>query len=343
MQPEINQSQNIPINNESSVENDETNQQEEQFNKTEPFISSEKNEDKPTYKSSEKETGIAILNRFRMLNPKIKKAILITIAILLLLIISGISSCMNSDDSDIPTSTDYSYQQDDVSDEPILLTSRKIYYSDGYFIQANETVHGFFYLNIFSASKISMDEKNFTVEDMNGMVIDKMDVSIGDDEKVEDMDEDDVDFWEKEVGDKFDGIEYHRSYTFTINDKLVESDSGEPNLLVMFTPTESDEIVAKWTLTVRKLSDSQSNNTLSVEVVEMVHESAAYLFPYPESVNWPVVTFDYQQQMDDGWYEGGTVKYKNAYGNKVKSEYKLKGNYDGTLEWIEVDGERLSY
>jgi hypothetical protein len=83
----------------------------------------------------------------------------------------------------------------------------------------------------------------------------------------------------------------------------------------------------------------QDADSLALQTTrESAMAQANSLFPYPATVNWTDIFFDYQQKMDDGYYEGGTVKYTNGYGNKVKSAYKIKWDFNGNLVWLELDG-----
>jgi hypothetical protein len=145
-----------------------------------------------------------------------------------------------------------------------------------------------------------------------------------------------------------EGYEWVYNLDFSL-DYDYEKASTEPfDLTVVFTPKGSDKPSAKWTLNItldpekRKEEAEQAKRDSQGIMLEESRPSAmaqaASLFPYPETVNWTDIFFDYQQAMDDGCYEGGTVKYKNDYGNTVKSAYKIKWDYDGNLNWLELDG-----
>lgn len=62
--------------------------------------------------------------------------------------------------------------------------------------------------------------------------------------------------------------------------------------------------------------------------------------PYPSSVKFPLL--DYKvERASGGFYQYGYLKYKNAYGNQIKSLYRMWYNIDGTLTKAELDNRTL--
>lgn len=78
----------------------------------------------------------------------------------------------------------------------------------------------------------------------------------------------------------------------------------------------------------------------SREAGEKARKSYANLLPYPETVKFPFMFYDVKN-IGTGYYETGTIKYKNFIGNEVKSKYRMWYNADGTLTAAELDGKKL--
>lgn len=105
---------------------------------------------------------------------------------------------------------------------------------------------------------------------------------------------------------------------------------------------------AKWVIPEAKEAEAkkaeakkaeEEKTKKSREAGEKARKSYANLLPYPETVKFPFL-FDFKN-IGTGYYEGGTIKYKNFIGNEVKSEYRMWYNEDGTLTAAELDGKKL--
>ncbi len=97
--------------------------------------------------------------------------------------------------------------------------------------------------------------------------------------------------------------------------------------------------IAKWVITentkTQKERDEESKNASS-----SAQESFKSLMPYPSEVKFPLLNYSVER-VAGGFYQYGTLKYKNAYGNKVKGTYRMWYNKDGTLTKAELDGKTL--
>lgn len=100
--------------------------------------------------------------------------------------------------------------------------------------------------------------------------------------------------------------------------------------------TEQD---AKWLVSAKKETEEEKS-AKSREAMIKARESYAQLLPYPATVSFPFFSYDVQN-IGEGYYETGNLKYKNSMGNEVKSEYRMWYNADGTLTAAELDGKKL--
>lgn len=96
---------------------------------------------------------------------------------------------------------------------------------------------------------------------------------------------------------------------------------------------------AKWLVSAKKETEEEKS-AKSREAMIKARESYAQLLPYPATVSFPFVFYDVQN-IGEGYYETGNLKYKNSMGNEVKSEYRMWYNADGTLTAAELDGKKL--
>jgi len=92
---------------------------------------------------------------------------------------------------------------------------------------------------------------------------------------------------------------------------------------------------------IKKHDAEMKELTQSVEARE---KARAFLtntiFLYPDSVQWPGLMYS-QLKQGKGYYEEGTVKYKNQLGNTVKSQYKIWYKASGTVTAAEIDGKPM--
>lgn len=72
---------------------------------------------------------------------------------------------------------------------------------------------------------------------------------------------------------------------------------------------------------------------------EKARESYANLLPYPKTVKFPFL-FDFKN-IGTGYYEGGTIKYKNFIGNEVESDYRMWYDEDGNLTAAELGNTKI--
>lgn len=96
---------------------------------------------------------------------------------------------------------------------------------------------------------------------------------------------------------------------------------------------------AKWIIKkdtrTQEEKDEESKNASN-----KAQEAFKNLVPYPTEVKFPFLDYAVERA-EGGFYQHGYLKYKNAYGNKVKAEYRMWYSNDGTLNKAELDGRTL--
>lgn len=96
---------------------------------------------------------------------------------------------------------------------------------------------------------------------------------------------------------------------------------------------------AKWIIKkdtrTQKEKDEESKNASN-----KARETFKGLLPYPSEVRFPALDYSVER-VNGGFYQYGYLKYKNSYGNEIKSSYRMWYDKDGKLTQAEMDGKTL--
>ena len=96
---------------------------------------------------------------------------------------------------------------------------------------------------------------------------------------------------------------------------------------------------AKWII-AKDTKAQEEKDEESKNASNKAQEEFKNLMPYPSEVKFPLLDFKVER-VSGGFYQYGYLKYKNAYGNQIKSAYRMWYNTDGTLTKAELDNKTL--
>ncbi len=121
----------------------------------------------------------------------------------------------------------------------------------------------------------------------------------------------------------------------------IYAESGDVSYITysLITKNHKSNPTAKWIIKKDTRSTAEKDQERK-DASEKARESFKNLTPYPSEVSFPALDYAIEQ-VDGGFYQYGYLKYKNSYGNKIKSEYRMWYNKDGTLTKAELGGKTL--
>ena len=121
----------------------------------------------------------------------------------------------------------------------------------------------------------------------------------------------------------------------------IYAESGDVSYITysLLSKNHKSNPTAKWIIKEDTRSTKEKDEERK-NASNKARESFKYLMPYPEEVSFPVLDYAIEQA-EGGFYQYGYLKYKNLYGNKIKSAYRMWYKKDGTLTNAELDGRTL--
>lgn len=96
--------------------------------------------------------------------------------------------------------------------------------------------------------------------------------------------------------------------------------------------------LAKWIITEDTRAQAEKDEE-SKNASQKAQEAFKNLMPYPDEITFPLLDCSVSRVAGE-FYQYGHLKYKNAYGNKVKEEYRMWYKTDGTLTKAEL-GDKI--